>query len=56
MKKALLSILLTLLPILASADPVEIDGLWYNLDTKIQKAEVTRNPNIEWWKDSYRER
>ncbi len=45
MKKVLLSILLMLLPFLASAEPVEIDGIWYNLVSKAQEAEVTRNPN-----------
>ena len=44
MKKVLLSILLTFLPILASANPVEIDGIWYNLDPKAKEAEVARNP------------
>ena len=43
MKKVLLSILLMLLPILASADPVEVDGIWYNLITKAQAAEVTKS-------------
>lgn len=47
MKKVLLSILLTLLPLLASAETVEIDGIWYNLVPKAQKAEVTSNPNSE---------
>ena len=41
MKKKLLSILLTLLPLLASADAVEIDGIYYNLITKGKVAEVT---------------
>ena len=45
MKKVFLSILLTLLPILAIADPVEIDGIWYNLIPKGKAAEVTSNPN-----------
>ena len=47
MKKVLLSILLMLLPILANADPVEVDGIWYNLIPKGQVAEVTRNPSGE---------
>ena len=34
-----------LLPMLASADAVEIDGIWYNLISKIKEAEVTKNPN-----------
>ena len=45
MKKLLLSLLLMSLPILASADPVEIDGIWYNLGPKAKEAEVTKNPN-----------
>lgn len=47
MKKLLLSILLMLLPILASADLVEIDGIYYNLISKggTNIAEVTKNPN-----------
>ncbi len=47
MKKVLLSILLMLLPILASAETVEIDGIWYNIVTKIKEAEVIRNPNFD---------
>ena len=42
MKKLLLSILLTLLPLLASAETVEIDGIWYNLILKAQEAEVIK--------------
>ena len=34
-----------LLPILANADAVEIDGIWYNLVPKAKEAEVTKNPN-----------
>ena len=34
-----------MLPIVANADAVEIDGIWYNLVTKIKQAEVTSNPN-----------
>ena len=45
MKRAILPILLMLLPILASAETVEIDGIWYNLVSKAKKAEVTQNPN-----------
>ena len=45
MKKLLLSILLTLLPLFASAETVEIDGIWYNLVPKAKEAEVTKNPN-----------
>ena len=45
MKKLLLSLFLMFLPILASAEPVEIDGIWYNLVPKAKEAEVTKNPN-----------
>ena len=46
MKKLLQLFVLMLLPILASADPVEINGIWYNLVPKAKEAEVTRNPNV----------
>ena len=45
MKKVILSILLMLLPMLASADAVEIDGICYILIEKGKVAEVTRNFN-----------
>ena len=45
MKKQLLLIVMMLLPMVASADAVEIDGIFYNLVTKVQQAEVTSNPN-----------
>ena len=47
MKKVLLSILLTLLPILASAEIVEIDGIWYNLYPQYKTAGVIKNPYID---------
>ena len=34
-----------LLPMVARADAVEIDGIYYNLVEKIDQAEVIRNPN-----------
>ncbi len=34
-----------MLPVVASADAVEIDGIYYNLITKGKAAEVTSNPN-----------
>ena len=34
-----------LLPLVASADAVEINGIYYNLVSKIKEAEVTQNPN-----------
>ena len=45
MKQTILSFLLALLPLAASADAVEIDGIYYNLVSKLKTAEVTRNPN-----------
>ncbi len=42
MKKQILLLVLMLLPMVASADAVEIDGIYYNLLTKGQAAEVTR--------------
>jgi hypothetical protein len=43
MKK--IALLLMLLPMLASADVVEIDGICYDLSAYNKTAEVTRNPN-----------
>ena len=40
MKKVLLSILSIFLPILASAESVKIDGIWYNLNHETQEAEL----------------
>ena len=45
MKKQLLLLVAILLPMVASADPVEINGIYYNLVTKARQAEVTSNPN-----------
>ena len=45
MKKQILLFVLTLLPMLASADNVKIDGIYYNLITKAKQAEVISNPN-----------
>ncbi|MCR5850224.1 MAG: leucine-rich repeat domain-containing protein [Bacteroidaceae bacterium] len=45
MKKVLSLIFVTLLPLVASADAVEINGIYYNLISKIKEAEVTSNPN-----------
>lgn len=40
MKKHLLFFFAALLPLLARAEAVEIDGIWYNLDTEAKTAEV----------------
>jgi len=45
MKKIYFLFLMALLPLLANADPVEIDGIYYNLISKAKQAEVTKNPN-----------
>ena len=45
MKQTFLAILLMLLPMMASAETVEIGGIWYYLIPKIKEAEVTSNPN-----------
>ncbi len=53
MKKVFLSILLTLLPFLANAETVEIDGIWYTLIPKGNVAEVTKNPSDDFYTGSY---
>ena len=45
MKKQLLLLVSLLLPLMASADAVEIDGIYYNLVSEGQQAEVTKNPS-----------
>ena len=45
MKKQLLLLAIILLPLVASADAVEINGICYNLVSKIQEAEVIQNSN-----------
>jgi hypothetical protein len=45
MKKLFFVLFMLLMPLLASADPVEIDGIYYNLIEKAGQAEVTSNPN-----------
>lgn len=44
MKKQLFLLLMTLLTVVASADTVEIDGIFYSIVKKGQIAEVTSNP------------
>lgn len=46
MKKQVLSLLFSLLPIMLWADAVEINGIYYNLISKGGMAEVTKNPNL----------
>lgn len=45
MKKVYLLFLLALLPFVVNAAPVEINGIYYNLVSKVKTAEVTSNPN-----------
>ena len=45
MKKLFLFLLTILLPMVASADAVEIDGIYYNLISKAKVAEVVSSPN-----------
>jgi hypothetical protein len=45
MKKQLLLFLLLLLPMVAVADAVEIDGIYYNLFPETNVAEVTKHPS-----------
>jgi len=45
MKKQLLFLAMILLPMVASAEAVEINGIYYNLISKASVAEVTSNPN-----------
>ena len=44
MKKQLILLVMIMLPLVASADAVEIDGIYYNLIPKGKIAEVTSNP------------
>ena len=43
--KLLFLILAMLMPRMSNADPVEINGIYYNLVSKFKTAEVTQNPN-----------
>ena len=44
MKKQLLLFVMILLPVVAMAEAVQIDGIYYNLIDKAGEAEVTKNP------------
>ena len=45
MKKQLLLFVMFMLPLVASADAIVIDGVYYNLNAEAKTAEVTSNPN-----------
>ena len=45
MRKPLFLLILTILPLAAIADAVEIDGIYYNLNANSKTAEVTENSN-----------
>lgn len=51
MKKLLFTLIAMLLPMLASADAVEIEGIYYNLNSESMTAEVTKNPRGRYWGD-----
>lgn len=44
-KRFLAALITMLLPLVASAEAVEINGIYYNLISKSKSAEVTQNPN-----------
>ena len=46
MKKQILFIVMMLVPLVASADAIEVDGIYYNLMTEGKTAEVTQNPSL----------
>ena len=48
MKKFYLSFLLALLPLLVNAAVIEIDGIFYNLVSKLKTVEVVKNPNMKY--------
>ncbi|MBR4644751.1 MAG: leucine-rich repeat protein [Bacteroidaceae bacterium] len=45
MKKQIIFYVMCLLPMIATADAVKIDGIYYNLISKLKTAEVTSNPS-----------
>ena len=45
MKKFLLFVLTMILPVVANAASVEVDGIYYKLNAEAKSAEVTSNPN-----------
>ena len=45
MKKLAFLFLITFLPLMASADVININDIYYNLDFSTKTAEVTSNPN-----------
>ena len=45
MKKQIILLAMMLLPMVGSAEKVEIDGIYYNLISKGNVAEVTSNPS-----------
>ena len=54
MRKHLLFLFATLLPLAASAEKVEIEGIWYNLNESALQAEVTyKGDSYNSFKDEY---
>ena len=44
MKQTLFALMMAMMPMMAFADAVEIDGIYYNLIKKAGVAEVTKHP------------
>ena len=53
MKKSILLLFAALLPLVASAEKVEINGICYNLVSKVKQAEVTFKGDNYWDYDEY---
>ena len=51
--KRIILLFILICPLLASAETVEIDGLYYNIDPNTKTAEVTRNPAMPDYQASY---
>ncbi len=49
MKKCLITLIALLTPLVVNADAVEINGIYYNLIKKVKTAEVTYNPNVNYY-------
>ena len=53
MKKSILLLFAALLPLVASAEKVEINGIWYHLVPKAKQAEVTYQGDNSWDYNEY---
>ena len=52
MKKIFFLLVVILLPLMVSAETVEINGIYYNLISKAKQAEVNRKPSSGWYSGS----